>query len=288
MRKPEVPLASIAGRVVIITGASSGIGAAAAIELSRQGASVVLAARRVEKLEAIAEKCRAAALERANANARAIVVPCDVAKRDDVFHLVTRAKAELGRVDVMFANAGYGIVAKIQNVTEEQFDDIVATNIKGSLYAMQAAAEIMLKQDPLPGVTKKAARGHIMLTSSGAGRRGMPFYGVYSMTKSAQLSLAEAMRVELRDTGVYVSTVHPLTTATEFFDVASEKSDTRSTGVNRAQTAEKVAKKIAAHIRRPKPELWPVRGSRFALVLATMMPRVGDLAMAKTVGKRKR
>ena len=238
----------------------------------------------MEKLEAVAARCR----EAGGAGAAVLVVPSDVARREDTDHLVAAAVEKFGRLDVMFANAGYGYLAPIAEVTDAQFDDIVQTNVKGSLYAMQAAAAVMRTQSLLPGAKTRAARGHIILTSSGAGRRGLPLYGVYSMTKAAQISLAEAMRVELRGTGVYVSTVHPLTTATEFFDVASSRSRMRSTGLGHAQPVEVVARKIARLIRRPRPELWPVAFSRLGLVLATLWPRMTDWAMGRTVAKRTR
>ena len=272
---------TISSRVVAITGASAGIGAATALVLAGQGCKLVLSARRQDKLEAVAAKCRAAGGE-------TLVVTADVAKRADVDRLVAATVEKFGRLDVMFANAGYGFLAKIQDVTDAQFDDIMAVNVKGSLYAMQAAAAVMLKQSPLADAPAKSARGHIILTSSGAGRRGLPLYGIYSMTKAAQLSLAEAMRVELRDKGVYVSTVHPLTTATEFFEVASSKSQLKSTGLGHAAPAEMVARKVARLIRRPRPELWPVTGSAWSLAFAAAFPSVADRVMAKTVGNRTR
>jgi short-subunit dehydrogenase len=124
--------------------------------------------------------------------------------------------------------------------------------------------------------------------SSGAARRGLPLYGVYSMTKAAQLSLTEAMRVEMAKNQVYVSTVHPLTTATEFFEVASSKSRFRSTGLGHAQRVEVVARKIVRLMERPKPELWPVWGSRYLLAFAATFPRLADWAMGRTVGRRTR
>ena len=272
---------SLESRVVVITGASAGIGAACARELARRGCKLVLAARRVEKLEAVAGECR-------GLGAEVRVVPGDVAKRGDIDRLVAATIEEFGRLDVMYANAGYGFLAKIADVSETQFDEIVATNVKGSWYAMQAAFEVMRKQSPLAGAPARAARGHIILTSSGAARRGMPLYGVYSMTKAAQLSLAEAMRVEVAGTGVYVSTVHPLSTATEFFEVASSRSRIRSLGLGRSQSAEVVARKIARLIGRPRPELWPVFGSSLGLAFATAFPRMGDFFMRRTIGARVR
>jgi len=191
-----------------------------------------------------------------------------------------------GRVDVMIANAGYGVLARIHEMGEKEFDEIFETNVKGTWYAMQAAAEVMLKQEAVG--SGAARRGHIIAVSSGAGRRGMPLYGVYAMTKAAQLSLCEAMRVELRPQGVYVSSVHPLTTSTEFFDVASTKSRLKSHGVGPSQSAEAVARKIVRLIKRPRPELWPVPLSAYALAFAAAFPRVADWVMARTIGSRTR
>jgi NAD(P)-dependent dehydrogenase (short-subunit alcohol dehydrogenase family) len=193
---------------------------------------------------------------------------------------------KFGRLDVMIANAGYGLLAKVHEITEEQFDGIVQTNVKGTWYAMQAAAGVMLSQEAVG--KGKSRRGHIIAVSSGAGRRGLPLYGVYAMTKAAQLSLCEAMRVELKAQGVYVSSVHPLTTATEFFEVASSKSRYRSLGLRHAQPVEVVARKMARLIRRPVPELWPVVGSAWMLALAAAFPRLADYSTGRTVGNRKR
>ena len=266
-------------KTIVIAGASSGIGAATAVALAAEKHNLVLGARRMDRLDEIAAKCR-------QLGAQAISVPCDVAKRADVDALVAAGVEKFGRLDVMLANAGYGLLAKIHETTEQQFDDIVATNVKGTLYAMQAAAAAMLKQEPRG--TGRTARGHIIAVSSGAARRGLPLYGVYSATKAAQLSLVEAMRVELKEKQIYVSSVHPLTTATEFFDVASSKSRIRSTGVGHALPAEIVGKKIARLIRHPKPELWPAFASRWSLIFAAALPRISDYAMTRTVYRRTR
>jgi short-subunit dehydrogenase len=270
-------MSSIAGKVVVITGASSGIGAATALELARQRAKLVLGARRIDRLNEVLDRCK-------SAGAEAYALPCDVTKRADIDALVSTAIQKFSRLDVMLANAGYGLLAKIHETTDEQFDEIVTTNVKGTLYAMQAAAAVMLKQEPGPG----GRRGHIIAVSSGAGRRGLPLYGVYSMTKAAQLSLVEAMRVELKPRGIYVSSVHPLTTTTEFFDVASTRSGIRSSGVGRAQTAENVGRKIVGLIRRPRPELWPAFASRWMLLMAAALPRITDWSMTRTIYKRTR
>src|SRR5262249_44442063 len=145
-----------AAKVIIITGASAGIGAATALALAKAwgaGAKLVLGARRKERLDAVADQCRAA-------GADAVSVPCDVSKRNDIDALVMAALASFNRLDVMIANAGHGFLAKIHETTEEQFDEIVATNVKGTWYAMQAAAEVMLKQQPIDtGAGPYSSRG---------------------------------------------------------------------------------------------------------------------------------
>jgi short-subunit dehydrogenase len=162
----------------------------------------------------------------------------------------------------------------------------MATTVKGTWYAMQAAAAVMLKQEPVG--TGKNRRGHIIAVSSGAGRRGLPLFGVYAMTKAAQLSLCEAMRVEMMPHGIYISSVHPLGTATEFFDVASSRSRAKTSGLGRMQPAQIVGKKIARLVARPKPELWPVPASAWGLVFAAAFPRIADWVMAKMLPSRVR
>ncbi|MCL2640667.1 MAG: SDR family oxidoreductase [Phycisphaerales bacterium] len=265
-------------KTIIITGASSGIGAATAVALAATGANLVLVARRMEKLQEVAAKCTVAGAK------ETLVMHCDVSRRKDVERCVDEAVAKFGRLDVMLANAGYGFLAKVHETTEEQFDEIVATNVKGTWYAMQAAARVMLKQERLGG--RKDGRGHIMAVSSAAGKRGLPTSGLYSMTKAAQLLLAQSMRVELADEGIYVSTVHPMTTDTEFFDVSSSKSQLKTNGLGRLYSAESVAKAIVRAIKKPRPEVWPVWGSNLLLSIASLWPSFGDHALAQAVRRR--
>jgi short-subunit dehydrogenase len=259
----------LTGRVIAITGASSGIGAATALALAPFKVTLILAARRVDRLEQIAAQVR-------QAGSTAHVLACDVAARTQVDAVAQRALDKAGRLDVMFANAGYGLVGPVAELTDEAFDEIVRVNVKGTLYAMQAAVRVMVPQKS----------GHILVTSSAAARRGLPLYGVYAMTKAAQLSLAEALRVELGGTGVYVSTIHPATTETEFFETASAKSRSKSSGMGKRQTAAQVAAKIVKLMQRPRPELWPQPGTNIALGLACVLPGFADHAMARMLHRR--
>ena len=141
----------------------------------------------------------------------------------------------------------------------------------------------MLPQPPRG--SGKSRRGHIIAMSSGAGRRGLPLFGVYAMTKAAQLSLCEAMRVELLPRGVYVSSVHPLTTATEFFEQASRRSRYRSSGFGRAQSAETVARKVVASSAAHDPNCGPSSAAAWMLALAAALPRLTDWSMSRTIGR---
>lgn len=256
------------GKVVVITGASSGIGRAAALSFALRGARVFLAARRAEKLQAVAREAMALGGE-------ATAVACDVSKPGDVETLFAAAMDKHGRVDVAVANAGYGLLGRLHEATEEQMQDIWRVNVLGTWYVMKRAAEIMLPQKS----------GHIIAVSSAIARRALPQMGPYAMTKAAQLSLVEAQRVELMPFGIKVSSVHPTTTATEFFDQASIRSGRKMCGFGSVQTAELVGDKIAQLAEHPRPELWPSRLTRISLAFASLLPSMTDRALAKMTGK---
>ena len=125
-----------------------------------------------------------------------------------------------------------------------------------------------------------------MIVSSAAARRGLPFFGAYAATKAAQLSLAEAARVELRADRIAVTSVHPVGTDSEFLTAAETISAAKIDTPGRRgmhQTAEEVVAKMAAAIERPRAELWPHAMSRFGLSLATLWPTLGDRLMRKSL-----
>jgi uncharacterized protein len=155
---------------------------------------------------------------------------------------------------------------------------IVQANLFGTTDCVRAAVPIMLAQEPLDGW-----RGQVVIVSSVVARRGLPYFGPYSATKAAQLALAEAMRVELRDRRIAVTSVHPIGTDTEFGDVSADRSEgrrPRTTGEVR-QPAAAVARAIVRGIERPRPEVWPFRPSRWAVSVGTLMPRLVDRVLGK-------
>ena len=257
------------GMVVVITGASAGIGRALAEEMSRRGARLVLAARRLDRLEE---------LNRALGN-RHLCIRTDVSRRDECEALVAAAADQFGRIDTLVCNAGYGILRTVAQTTPEQMQEIFQANVFGTTDCVRAAVPHMLRQAPAG-----RWRGQVMVVSSAVARRAIPFFGAYSATKAAQLSLAEAMRVELRRQRIAVTTVHPIGTDTEFGAAAAARAGggriARIPGEYR-QSAAKVAQKMARAIERPVPEVWPFAPARWALIAGTLVPRWVDRLLAK-------
>ncbi len=261
---------SLPGSVVVITGASAGIGRALAIQLSEAGCKLVLAARRVDRLN----------LLNATLGGKHLIVQTDVAVRSECEKLIATATAQFNRIDVLVCNAGYGITRRVADTSAEEMRQLFQTNVFGTTDCIRAAVPTMSAQSPREGL-----RGQIMIVSSAAARRGLPYFGAYSATKAAQLSLAEALRVELKPRQIAVSSVHPVGTETEFFDVAATnvKVPPPKAGEVR-QSAEKVASKIVAAMRKPRPEVWPFSPARLALSVATYFPGLGDRIMNRYRG----
>jgi short-subunit dehydrogenase len=264
----------IDGMVVVITGASAGIGRAFAEALSARGARLALAARREERL---------AELNR-SLGGHHLVVPTDVSVPSDCEVLIRRSLEHFNRIDTLVCNAGYGFLRTVWETSPEEMRRIVQANVFGTTDCIRAAVPAMLRQDPRDGW-----RGQVVIVSSAVARRGLPYFGPYSATKAAQLALAEAMRVELRGKQIAVTSVHPIGTDTEFGDVSAAQSAglrPRTTGEIR-QSAATVARAILRGIERPRPEVWPHHPSRWAVSVGTLMPGVVDRVLGRrmVVGK---
>ncbi len=254
----------LAGKVVVITGASGGLGAATALALGRRGCHLVLGARRREQLTEVAQQVR-------RLGGQAEVQICDVVQRAQVRELLALAQEKFSRVDVAIANAGFGLCAAVADITDAQMEEIWRVNFLGTWYVMAEAAALM----------RPRGAGHIIVISSAVARRALPYMGAYAATKAAQLSLVEAQRLELTGSGIAVSSVHPVSTRTDFFDVAAQRSGCRVKAMGIIQSAESVAEKIVRLVERPRPELWPHRASRWALGLAALLPALTDYAMRR-------
>ncbi len=180
--------------VFLITGASSGIGAATARQAAEAGYRLVLAARSTDKIDALAEELDG------------LAVTCDVTEWDQQQAMVEAALDAYGRIDVAFANAGFGAPRGFQASDIEHWRSMILTNVYGAALTIRATVDAL-----------RESRGHILLTGSVAGRRAVPG-SLYSSTKWAVTGMGESLREELNDTGVRVTVVEPGQTDTPFFD----------------------------------------------------------------------
>lgn len=231
----------MAEKVVVITGASSGIGAALALRLGAQGCKLALAARREKELERVAKL----------AGADAVAVVTDVRRRAEVERLRDAALARFGRIDVWVNNAGRGIGRKVAELTDEDLDEMMAVNVKSALYGMQAI---------LPHFMQRGD-GHLINVSSFLARVPLAAYrSAYSAAKAALNSLTANLRMDLKAThpGIHVSLVMPGMVATDFARNALGGTPPLPAGGRPPpmQTADEAAASIAALIAHPQPEVY--------------------------------
>ena len=190
--------ADLQGRVVAITGASSGIGEASALACARVGATVALAARRTERIEALAERIRAD-------GGRALAVTADVGEEEQAQTFIARTREELGRLDVLVNNAGVMLLGPIEGAPTEEWRRMIHVNVFGVLYCTHAVLPLMRAQ----------GGGHIVNVSSVAGRHARPGSGVYNLTKFGVGAFSEALRQEVTPLGIRVTLIEPGFVSTE-------------------------------------------------------------------------
>lgn len=226
------------GKVVVITGASSGIGAALAEKVGAAGGTPVLVARREKELREVAARC----------GVEALVVAADVTRRAEVAGVLDQAIARFGRIDVWVNNAGRGITKAVSQLTDDDFDEMMRVNVKSALYGMQAA---------LPHF-KERGHGQIINVSSMLGRIPLaPMRSAYNAAKHALNALTGSLRGEVRVDypGIVVTTVSPGVVATEFgMNALGGGVDSRS--FPNAQSAAEVADVILEAIRSPRADIY--------------------------------
>jgi len=179
-------------QVVLITGASSGIGRGLAHELGRRGASVGLLARRAELLQTIAD-------EISQAGGQALALPADVTQAEQVRAAVRKLRQEFGPIDLLIANAGISINTFVPDLCEKAIAELINVNVIGVVNSVSAVLSEMVAQ----------GRGHLVVNSSLAAYRGVPKSAAYCASKAAVSSFCEALRIDLKGTGVDVTTIHP-------------------------------------------------------------------------------
>ncbi len=218
------------GTVAAVTGASSGIGAASARALAAEGASVVLGARRVDRLEELA----------AELGPQVAIVEMDVREPADSQRMVEHAFNTFGRLDALVANAGIGAYGGIMDLSDQQLADMMDTNVAGTVWPIRAAVPRFLE----------AGGGDIVIVASVAGLRGAGDEAVYAATKFAQVGLAGGLDRELRAQGIRVTTLCPGGVATEFAMGAGRTPD--MPGLEDMMSADDVAAAVVTVLRQPR------------------------------------
>ena len=240
----------IKNKVAIVTGASSGIGEATARAFGREGAKVVLAARRVDKLQILAQE-----IDSMNTGAETLVIQADLSKLDDIQAMIAQTLEKFGRIDILVNNAGFGRLDWLENL--DPIKDIQAQielNVLGVIQTTRQVLPVMMEQ----------RAGSIINMCSMAGLVATPTYTVYAASKHAVHGFSEALRREVKPWGIDVSLIYPGGVVTEFTQHAGIKRKTNAkTPKSMLLTAEQVANAVVKLVKRPRrmliiPWLWSV------------------------------
>ena len=256
--------------VTILTGASRGIGRQVAYKLAEQGAWLVLAARTAEKLEEVAEECR-------NLGGRSIVVPTDVAQRDQCERLIARTVEQYGRVDTLINNAGITMWSRFDQLQDlAPVERVMQVNYFGSLYCTYAALPYL-----------KESRGRIVVVASLAGKSGIPNRSAYAASKHALVGFFETLRIELAPLGVSVTIIYPDFVATDTrrraFGPDGKPLGESPVRENKVMTAEECARIIvAAAASRKRDEITSLRG-KLGLWLKLVAPALVDRIASRAI-----
>jgi short-subunit dehydrogenase len=281
-------MGSLAEKHIVVTGASAGIGAELCRQLGARRARVVLAARRMQRLEEVASEVR-------RRGGEALCVECDVSRRSEIDKLAQAARERFGEIDVWVSNAGRGMRHRILEATDSDMLELFTLNCLSSLYAYQAVVPQWLARED-----RGSGRQIIDICTLG-GKAGFAYNAGYSAAKHAMSAIADVLRFELNGSGIHVTTVYPGRTESEFGDAAID----RSGGDDRVQTttvarrgnwlARKVvsiqptevcARAIVRAMERPSVRVYPHRWGNLAVLVYNFMPRVALKLAGKPMARK--
>jgi NAD(P)-dependent dehydrogenase (short-subunit alcohol dehydrogenase family) len=258
--QPRWPMTKLRDQVVVITGASSGLGRAIALELAARGARCVVAARRGDDLEVAADACRAAGGE-------ALAVETDVTVEAEVDRLAAAALERWGRIDVWINNAGVTLFALLEQGPFEAHRRVLETNLFGAIYGARAVVPIFREQK----------RGVLINIGSVLSEVGHAFVPSYVISKFAVRGLSEALRVELADEpDIHVCTVVPYAIDTPHFQVAANELGRRPFALPPMQQPEEVARAVADVAERPRRIRHVPRSAVLGLAFHALRPRISE------------
>ncbi len=253
---------TLKGKVALVTGASSGIGEAAARSLAQRGAAVTLVARSEERLGFIVREISAA-------GGQALAVKTNVTDKDSVRDTVERTVEQFGTLDVLVNNAGLGLSGRVAELRSEDLRYVFEVNMLGPLHCLQAA---------LPHMSRG---GRIINVSSVVGKRAIPKVGGYCATKFALNALSDSLRVEVADRGITVSSVYPGTTRTAFRENSRRTKDEKRGWRPGGVTPEKVGEKISDAAENGGRDLYVTLPDRLFVAGTTLAPGLFDRVLRR-------
>jgi short-subunit dehydrogenase len=255
--------------VVVITGASSGIGRATAHEFARQGATVVLAARNKRALKDAAEECE-------ELGARALAVPTDVSVEEEVEELARQAEDNFSAMDVWVNNAGVGLYARFLDSPMEDFQQLLETNLFGCIYGARAALRQFERQ----------RRGVLINVSSQVALGGIPYSSAYDISKHGVRGLGDTLRQEYVGTDINICTIFPASTDTPFFQHAANYTGKAIRPLGSVSEARKVAREIVSLVENPRPEVLVGAHGYFMSLAHALTPKQYDKVIRRMAEKQ--
>ena len=260
------------GKVVVITGASSGFGKGAAVKFAQAGASLVLAARRDQLLEDLAKECE-------SAGGRALAAPTDVSNQDDVEQLAKAAISQFGRIDVWVNNAGAGALGRFEQVPLAEHVQVINTDLLGTIYGSYFALRQFRQQ----------GSGTLINISSVIGKVPAPYFASYAAAKHGVVGLSAALRQELEedklDETIHVCTVMPTSMDTPFFEHAANYTGRESVPIPPVYDADKVVDVIVRLATDPEDEVSVGASGKFMTFAHHMAPGLVEAMMRRETHK---
>ncbi len=276
-------------KVAVITGASSGIGASLALLLAQQGVTVVIAARRKNKLDFLEARIK-------KEGGKVVGVKCDVSVREDAEELIHYAVKEQGRIDILVNNAGRGHLGSVEDTSDQVIQSMFEVNVFSLWYTTRAALKYMKEQQ----------NGHIINVASMAGKVGYPYNSAYVAAKHACVGFTHALRQELMETGIHATVVCPAGVLTEWAMVTeggsmmplfsesgpvikriAEEKKIPLPAIEGVKTPGEIAQQMVDCILHPTPELYTHKGSKeFALLAAEDRAKSEQQQLPIVLGER--